>query len=411
MMQEALAAFKTGAFIIVTDDIDRENEGDLIAPAIFMDTQKMAFIIRHTSGVVCVAMDSDRARALALPPMVSRNEDSKGTAFTITVDAKDGITTGISAQERAITARALADANSEAADFLRPGHIFPLIAHPLGLAGRRGHTEAGVALCQLTGLPRTAVLSELVNEDGSMMRGAQLREFAQQWKIPTVSIAELTGMSFPDRVSTPFTEISAQSTLPRSGENWKVMVVRGVEGDENVLLTLGDDNFEDDSYVPLLRIHSECFTGDVLGSTRCECGPQLQSSLSQIEDEGRGVLIYLRGHEGRGIGLIEKIRAYALQDRGLDTVDANLALGHEIDERKWHDAIELLELLRLRKIRLLTNNPEKVAALESAGIDVEIVPLVVGQSESNARYLASKRDRMGHIIPSDIDLFGKEQSR
>ena len=411
MIHDALSAFRDGSFVIVTDDFDRENEGDLIAPASFMDIAKMAFMVRHTSGVVCVAMDSEHARALALPPMVSRNEDSKGTAFTITVDVKEGLTTGISAQERANTARALSDPTSVASDFVRPGHIFPLIAHPDGLAGRRGHTEAGVALCQLTGLPRTAVLSELVNDDGSMMRGAQLREFAQQWNIPTISIAELAELNFSNPIITTHADIAAQSLLPRSSAHWKIMVVKGAEGDENVLLTLGSDDFIDESNGPLVRIHSECFTGEVLGSTRCECGPQLQSSLSLIEEEGRGVLIYLRGHEGRGIGLIEKIRAYALQDNGLDTVDANLALGHEIDERKWHDAIELLELLHLRKIRLLTNNPEKVAALEGAGIDVEIIPLVVGQNKSNARYLASKRDRMGHIIPSDIDLFGKESSR
>ena len=411
MMQDALSAFRDGSFVIVTDDFDRENEGDLIAAASFMSTQKMAFMVRHTSGVVCVAMDSEQARMLALPPMVSRNEDSKGTAFTITVDVKEGLTTGISAQERANTARALANPASVASDFVRPGHIFPLIAHPDGLAGRRGHTEAGVALCQLTDLPRTAVLSELVNDDGSMMRGAQLREFAQQWDIPTISIAELAELNYSNPIVATHTDIAAESLLPRAGANWKIMVVRGAEGDENVLLTLASDLSEGDSYVPLVRIHSECFTGEVLGSTRCECGPQLQSSLTLIEDEGNGALIYLRGQEGRGIGLIEKIRAYALQDNGLDTVDANLALGHEIDERKWHDAIELLELLHLRKIRLLTNNPEKVAALEDAGIEVEIVPLVVGQSRSNARYLASKRDRMGHLIPSDLDLFGKESIR
>lgn len=411
MIQDALNAFRDGSFIIVTDDFDRENEGDLIAPASFMDTQKMAFMVRHTSGVVCVAMDSERARALALPPMVTRNEDSKGTAFTVTVDVKEGITTGISAQERANTVRALADPTSLASDFVRPGHVFPLIAHPDGLAGRRGHTEAGIALCQLTGLPRMAALSELVNDDGSMMRGAQLRQFAQQWSIPTISIAELAELNYSNPLVTTRADIAAQSLLPRSGAHWKIEIAKGAEGDENVLLTLGSDYFEDDSYAPLVRIHSECFTGEVLGSTRCECGPQLQSSLSLIEEEGRGVLIYLRGQEGRGIGLIEKIRAYALQDKGLDTVDANLALGHEIDERKWHDAIELLELMHLRKIRLLTNNPEKVAALEGAGIDVEIVPLVVGQNKSNARYLATKRERMGHLIPNDVVLFGKESIR
>lgn len=411
MMNEALLAFKSGNFIIVTDDFDRENEGDLIAPAVFMTAEKMGFMVRHTSGVVCVALDADRARRLALPPMVTHNQDSKGTAFTVTVDFKEGITTGISAEERARTVNALADDGATASDFLRPGHIFPLIANGGGLSARRGHTEAGVALCQLTGLPTAAVLSELVNDDGSMMRGLQLRKFAEAHDIPMISIAELAQLEYPEKTHPNFTDIAAQSILPRKQSTWSIKVVTGIEGDENVLLTLGKIESDNPDYAPLVRIHSECFTGDVLGSTRCECGPQLQSALSRIETEGRGVLIYLRGHEGRGIGLIEKIRAYALQDDGLDTVDANLALGHEIDERKWHDAVELLQMLKLRKIRLLTNNPAKVAALEESGIEVEIIPLIVGQGELNARYLASKRDRLGHIIPSDNELFGKERAK
>jgi 3,4-dihydroxy 2-butanone 4-phosphate synthase/GTP cyclohydrolase II len=411
MMNRALSAFKSGQFIIVTDDVDRENEGDLIASAALMDPQKMGFMIRYTSGVICVAIDAERARRLSLPPMVVRNQDSKGTAFTVSVDFKEDVTTGISAQERARTAHALADENATASHFLRPGHIFPLIANPEGLAVRRGHTEAGVALCQLTDLPTAAVLSELVNDDGSLMRGAQLRKFAEEHEIPTISIAELALLDFPKEASTEFVEIAAQSILPRRQSTWSIKVVTGVDGDENVLLTLGDVDASRPTDAPLVRVHSECFTGDVLGSTRCECGPQLHSALAQIEAEGRGVLIYLRGHEGRGIGLIEKIRAYALQDQGLDTVDANLALGHEIDERKWHDAVELLQMLGLKKIRLLTNNPAKVAALEESGVEVEIIPLIVGQGELNARYLASKRDRLGHIIPSDSELFGKEKAK
>lgn len=411
MMNQALLAFKSGNFIIVTDDYDRENEGDLIAPAVFMTAEKMGFMVRHTSGVVCAAIDADRARRLALPPMVTHNQDSKGTAFTVTVDFKEGITTGISAQERARTVKALSDDDAVASDFLRPGHIFPLIANSEGLSARRGHTEAGVALCQLTGLPTAAVLSELVNDDGSMMRGAQLRKFAEEHSIPMISISELAQLEYPANTHTDFTDIAAQSVLPRKQSTWSIKVVTGIEGDENVLLTLGEIDSDNPEYAPLVRIHSECFTGDVLGSTRCECGPQLQSALSRIETEGRGVLIYLRGHEGRGIGLIEKIRAYALQDDGLDTVDANLALGHEIDERKWHDAVELLQMLELKKIRLLTNNPAKVAALEESGIEVEIIALIVGQGELNARYLASKRDRLGHIIPSDSELFGKERAK
>jgi len=410
-MNQALAAFQSGQFIIVTDDADRENEGDLIAAAALIDAQKMGFMIRHTSGVVCVAIDAERARRLSLPPMVVRNQDSKGTAFTVSVDFKEGVTTGISAEERSRTANALADEKATASNFLRPGHIFPLIANPKGLSVRRGHTEAGVALCQLTGLPTAAVLSELVNDDGSLMRGAQLRQFADDHSIPSISIAELAQLEYPKAASAHPTQIAAQAILPRRNSTWSIKVVTGIDGDENVLLTLGRVDSPLSEYAPLVRVHSECFTGDVLGSTRCECGPQLHSALAQIEAEGRGVLIYLRGHEGRGIGLIEKIRAYALQDEGLDTVDANLALGHEIDARKWHDAVELLQMLGLKRIRLLTNNPAKVAALEESGVEVEIIPLVVGQGELNARYLASKRDRLGHIIPSDKELFGTESAK
>jgi 3,4-dihydroxy 2-butanone 4-phosphate synthase/GTP cyclohydrolase II len=410
-MNRALAAFREGNFIIVTDDVDRENEGDLIAPAISMNAKKMGFMIRHTSGVICVAIDADRARRLGLPPMVTHNQDSKGTAFTVTVDFKEGVTTGISAQERARTVNALANEGATASEFIRPGHIFPLIASSGGLAARRGHTEAGVALCHLTDLPTAAVLSELVNDDGSLMRGMQLRKFAEEHDIPMISIAELAQLEYTEIDHLNFTEIAAESILPRQQSTWVIKVVTGLEGDENVLLTLGEIASVATDYAPLVRIHSECFTGDVLGSTRCECGPQLHSALNRIETEGRGVLIYLRGHEGRGIGLIEKVRAYALQDEGLDTVDANLALGHEIDERKWHDAVELLQMLRLSKIRLLTNNPAKVMALEESGIEVEIVPLIVGQGELNARYLASKRDRLGHILPSDSELFGKEGTK
>ncbi len=410
-MNQALSAFKSGQFIIVTDDADRENEGDLIAPAVYMDAQKMGFMIRHTSGVICVAIDAQRSRRLALPPMVEHNQDSKGTAFTVSVDFKEGVTTGISARERARTANALADDEATSSSFLRPGHIFPLVADPGGLSSRRGHTEAGVALCQLTDLPTAAVLSELVNDDGSLMRGTQLRNFANEHNIATISIADLAKLEHPVDQSTAFSDIAAEAILPRNQSTWSIKVVTGIEGDENVLLTLGEINLNEPNYAPLVRVHSECFTGDVLGSTKCECGPQLQSALAQIEEEGRGVLIYLRGHEGRGIGLVEKIRAYALQDEGLDTVDANLALGHEIDERKWHDAVELLQMLKLRKLRLLTNNPAKVAALEVSGVEVEIIPLIVGQGELNARYLASKRDRLGHILPNDHELFGKERAR
>lgn len=298
MMNQALLAFKSGNFLIVTDDFDRENEGDLIAPAVFMTAEKMGFMVRHTSGVVCVALDADRARRLALPPMVTHHQDSKGTAFTVSVDLKEGITTGISAQERARTANALADDGAVASDFLRPGHIFPLIANGGGLSARRGHTEAGVALCQLTGLPTAAVLSELVNDDGSMMRGSQLRKFAEAHSIPMISIAELAQLEYPERALPNFTDIAAQAILPRKQSTWSIKVVTGIEGDENVLLTLGKVESDNPDYAPLVRIHSECFTGDVLA-------PQDVNAVLNCKVRFRG--LRLRGRVYSSIYVVTKV--------------------------------------------------------------------------------------------------------
>jgi len=399
MIDRALEEFRNGQFVIVTDDQSRENEGDLIIAAANISADQMAFMIRHTSGVVCVAMENDRARALNLPPMVTRNEDLKQTAFTVSVDAKAGLTTGISAIERANTVRALANLNANEFDFIRPGHIFPLRAVEGGLHERRGHTEAGVALCALTDQVKVAVIAEIVNEDGTMARGITLSEFASKWDIPLISINELAVLINEDSSRVFEVQASATAKLPRPGGNWTISVIRGNNGDENVLMTLGD--LDSATRPVLVRIHSECFTGDVLGSIRCECGPQLKRSLELIEEEGVGAVIYLRGHEGRGIGLLEKIRAYALQDQGMDTVDANISLGHEIDERDWEDAIEILRHIRVDRIRLLTNNPLKIDAVKEAGISIIPVPLLIASNDANRKYLASKRDRMGHTLPID----------
>ena len=402
MMNQALAAFRSGQFVIVTDDTSRENEGDLIIAATNLTTEQMAFMIRHTSGVVCVAMENDRARSLDLPPMVVRNEDIKQTAFTISVDAKAGLTTGISAMERASTVRALANPNAHEFDFIRPGHIFPLRAVDGGLNTRRGHTEAAAALCELTDQIKVAAIAEIVAEDGSMARGLGLIKFAQEWDIPLISIAELAQL-VAQRPLNPFiVQPKAIAQLPRTGADWCISIMRGRNGDENVLLSLGKI---DSHSIPLLvRIHSECFTGDVLGSIRCECGPQLARSMELIEEQGVGAVIYLRGHEGRGIGLVEKIKAYALQEEGMDTVDANISLGHEIDERDWSDAIEILQYLKVDTIHLLTNNPIKIAAVKEAGINVTPVALLIASNDSNREYLASKRDRMGHTLPFESTL-------
>jgi 3,4-dihydroxy 2-butanone 4-phosphate synthase/GTP cyclohydrolase II len=402
MINLALEAFQRGQFVIVTDDFSRENEGDLIIAASNVTMEQMAFMIRHTSGVVCVAMENDRARNLHLPPMVTRNEDVKQTAFTVSVDAKAGLTTGISAAERARTTRALADMASTEYDFIRPGHIFPLRAVDGGLSVRRGHTEAAVALCELTDQIPVAAIAEIVTDDGHMARGSWLTEFAKNWDIPLISIDELAQLVV-QRIGKDFeVDPSATAQLPREGANWTVAIMRGNNGDENVLLTLGDIQGAPEPV--LIRIHSECFTGDVLGSIRCDCGPQLARSLELIQDARTGAVIYLRGHEGRGIGLLEKIRAYALQDQGMDTVDANIFLGHEIDSRDWGDAIEILRYLKVTSIRLLTNNPMKIAAVAAAGIEVISIPLLIASNDSNRPYLASKRDRMGHTLPIEIDL-------
>ena len=397
-IDKALDVFRDGGFVIVTDDVDRENEGDLFLLASAATTEKIGFMIRYTSGVICVAMTEERSRQLHLPLMVKQNQDTKRTAFTVTVDAKHEITTGISAKERANTIRALADSTSTAEDFIRPGHIFPLVAHEGGLAARRGHTEAIVEMCKLVGENHVGVISELVNEDGSMMRGENLIKFASEQNIPILSIAQLLKtLDVSNKVSSQ-KEVSLNwAELPRSSsgqiEKWQITTFLGRGGVDHALLKFGSIN----SKQPLLvRIHSECLTGDVLGSLRCDCGSQLERAMNEIERAGSGLVIYLRDQEGRGIGLSEKIKAYQLQDQGLDTVDANLALGHNIDERDFGDAAEILNSLRIDSVTLLSNNPEKLESLTSTGIKASLQFLSGEINTFNEKYVATKKERLGH---------------
>lgn len=400
----ALERFKHGGFVIVTDDEKRENEGDLFLLGSAATTEKIAFMIRYTSGVICVAMTEARSRQLHLPLMVKNNQDTKRTAFTVTVDAKAGITTGISAEERARTIALLADGRATAEEFIRPGHIFPLIAHEAGLKGRQGHTEAVVELCRLAGDVEVGVISELVNEDGSMMRGAELQEFSRKQDIPILTIAELLQVVTNSVSIKSETPALHWADLPRSSKTtWKITTYLGRGGVDHAILKFGLD-LEDQGLVSqrtlqkptLVRVHSECLTGDVLGSMRCDCGSQLQQAMELIEESGAGLIIYLRDQEGRGIGLSEKIRAYELQDQGLDTVEANLALGHDVDERDFNDAAEILRSLGILNVTLLTNNPIKLQTLQEAGIHVTSQTLHGETNPFNQRYIETKRERLGH---------------
>ncbi len=389
-LQAALDAFKKGDLIIVTDDADRENEGDLFVLAEKATPEKVAFMARHTTGILCVAMTQERARQLRLPLMVEENQDSKKTAFTVTVDYKVGLTTGVSATERSNTARALADNSAVHSDFIRPGHVFPLIADKGGLAARKGHTEAGVALAQLVGAAPLTLLSEIVAEDGSMARGQSLKDFAAAHSIPMVSIQELIGIApVVEEVRSEYEFLWAD--LPLRAGMWKIATFPGLRQREHAVLSFGQA-----TTTPLVRIHSECFTGDVVHSQRCDCGEQLEQSIQLIQGHGYGFIVYLRDHEGRGIGLTEKIMAYQLQDEGMDTIEANLHLGHEIDARDWSDAIAIIQSLGLSHLQLLTNNPKKVAVLQEAGIAVVQNPLVIASNEFNEKYLATKQEKLGH---------------
>lgn len=393
-IETALAEFSRGKFVIITDDESRENEGDLMLLAEKATAESVGFMVRYTSGVICVALTQEIARRLQLPPMVKRNQDERRTAYTVSVDCAHGLTTGISASERANTVNYLARTDARPADFVRPGHVFPLVAHPQLFASRQGHTEAGVVMARLVGATAATAISEIVLDDGSMARGVALENFAQTHEIPIFTMQEL--IDYAEGKLEDIEERSQQYTwanLPRKSADWNIAVHVAAGGAEHAILKYGNPGSES-----LVRLHSECLTGDAFGSLRCDCGDQLDAATQEIEKAGSGYIIYLRDHEGRGIGLHQKIAAYALQDSGLDTVDANLALGHEADERDWNDATEIIKNLGLQKIILLTNNPVKSEALSISGIDVDVMKFRTTVHEVNRSYLSTKQNRMSHHL-------------
>lgn len=393
-VEMAIAAIARGESVVVVDDEDRENEGDLIFAGSLANQENMAFMIRHTSGVVCVPMPGEWLDRLNIPPMTAVNEDSKGTAYTVTVDARTGVSTGISAADRAHTVMVLADRNSTPHDLTRPGHTFPLRSVPGGVLRRAGHTEAAVDLARLAGLPPVGVIAELVHDDGSMMRAPACRDFADEHGLVMISIADLIAHV---RHTESQVEPVAVSKMPTEFGEFVAHGYRSkIDGIEHVALVMGD--IADGEQV-LVRVHSECLTGDVFGSRRCDCGPQLHAAMRQIAQEGRGVLLYMRGHEGRGIGLLAKLRAYELQEQGFDTVDANLKLGMPADSRDYGTGAQILVDLGIKTMRLLTNNPSKRAGLEGYGLAiVERVGIEMHPTAENIDYLRTKRDRMGHEI-------------
>lgn len=412
-IEDAIAAMAAGKPVVVVDDEDRENEGDIIFAAQFATPELLGWTVRYTSGVICAPVTGERADTLGLPPMVENNQDAKGTAYTVSVDAAEGVSTGISAADRATTCRVLADPHATAGDLTRPGHLFPLRAEDDGVLARRGHTEAAVDLCRLAGLEPAGVIAELVHDDGTMMRLPALRKFATEWGAPLVSIEDLAAYlrahcddvvpasdePAPGEADAPEETLTGGPAVdvPTPYGTFSVRVwTDHVTGDEH--FTLSHPGTAEQSAVPLVRLHSECLTGDVFGSYRCDCGEQLDTALERVAAEG-GTVVYLRGHEGRGIGLANKIRAYALQDAGADTVEANEQLGLPVDARNYDAAVGILCQLGLYKIRLLTNNPVKTSWLDEAGVEVtETVRALIPARPENSRYLLTKRERMSHTL-------------
>ncbi len=400
-VDRAIADIAAGRAVVVVDDADRENEGDIIFAASKATPALLAFTIRHTSGVICVPMLGEELDRLQLPLMTAQNNERMRTAFTVSVDARDGVTTGISAADRARTVRTLVDSATEPYELVRPGHVFPLRYTRGGVLRRPGHTEAAVDLARLAGLTPAGVLAEVVNDDGTMTRLPGLREFADEHGLALISIAQLIEYR---RYSERMVTRVVQTTVPNGYGQWRAIgYLNSMDGTEHLALVLGevDQPGESGAAAPdvLVRMHSECLTGDVFGSQRCDCGTQLNAAMAAIAAEGRGIVVYLRGHEGRGIGLLSKLQAYQLQDAGADTVDANTELGFPVDAREYSTGGQILADLGVSSLRLLTNNPAKIKGLSDYGLKVTgTVALPVSATPHNLRYLIAKRDRLGHLI-------------
>ena len=394
---EVLAAIARGEMVVIVDDEDRENEGDFIMAAEFATQEKLAFIVRHSTGVVCAPLTGERCDDLRLPAMVDQNTESHRTAFTVSVDLMEGIATGISAADRAATLRALSDPSASYAAFARPGHIFPLRAREGGVLKRAGHTEAAVDLAKLAGCQPAGVICEIQNDDGTMARLDDLRAFCAQHNLLLSSIALLIEYR---RHHERLVEFISSAPVPTEWGIFTCHAYRNtVDGIEHLAFTQGDISAPG---AVLTRVHSECLTGDVFGSRRCDCGPQLAAAMQKISEEGRGVVVYLRGHEGRGIGIGHKIRAYSLQDEGFDTVDANTELGLPVDSREYGIGAQILADLGASELRLMTNNPAKYGGLEGYGLAVvERVSIEIASTPENEKYLRTKKERMGHLIDMD----------
>jgi 3,4-dihydroxy 2-butanone 4-phosphate synthase/GTP cyclohydrolase II len=390
-VEQAIEAYKAGRMLILTDSEDRENEGDFIMAAERVSDDEVNFITRHGRGLLCVALSEQRCRQLDFRPMASRNTSRFGTNFTESVDAIEGTTTGISCADRTKTINLLADPAARPEQLARPGHIFPIQAMNGGVLERPGQTEGTIDLARLAGMAPAGVLCEVLNEDGTMARMPDLEKISEEFDIPIVTILDL--ITYRIKHETHVT-CSAPTRLPNEFGTWDLYCYDDqLTGETHVALTMGDITSEP----PLVRIHSQCFTGDTLRSFRCDCGPQLSDAMRRVADEGRGVIVYMM-QEGRGIGLAAKIKAYALQDQGLDTVEANEKLGFRADLRDYGTSAQILRELGLSRIRLLTNNPEKVAGLERYGFEVQREPIEVDSHEYNERYLQTKKAKLGHLL-------------